>query len=334
MKFMNRMLVLTAVAALAACSSGRGEMLTLYKRQAVGSPFTRYMSQEYKDLADSMQGFLIGNSDMKHFAEKGLASADGVIVMPEVPTDWNLSDRDTVETTLSRASLIEALEGGGRDMAPAESAIAQSRFDCWVAEQGRNWNADVVCKRQFRNAMRLLRTAMGDEPSASPPATAPAPGAGSAAAAAAASASSSSASSGASDYDLPGPIGMTGSAAMNGTTTPAQQAMFLVFFDWNKSSLTTDANGVLDAVAIELKSRPSLKKVAVGGYADTSGSEMYNQTLSSTRAQTVRAALIQRGISADIITAIGHGEHDLLVKTPDNVREPGNRRAQITIEAE
>jgi OOP family OmpA-OmpF porin len=313
MKLANSFIALAAVIMLAGCSGimGVNAVGKLNRQQSVGSPFTRYMASEYRDLSNTFQHYFFGHSDALYFANKGLASADGVIVMPETPNKWNLSDRDMVETTLARGSLMEVLDSGGRDMAPAEAAIAQARFDCWVVEQGKNKDADVVCKHQFVNALRLLKIAIAAPLTPSPPpvaAAAPAP-------AAAAEA-------------LPQPIVDTA----KGDLASVQQAMFLLFFDWNKASLSADANGVLDAIAQELKSRGDVKKIIVTGHADTSGSEKYNQTLSLLRAKTVRDALITRGIAADKITAEGHGEKDLLIKTPDNVREPGNRRAQITLE--
>jgi len=321
MNLVNRIVVLAAVVVLAGCSaiSGVNAIGKLNRAQSVGSPFTRYMASEYRDFSNTLQNYFFGRSDALYFAKKGLASADGVIVMPEVPNDWNLSDRDTVEMTVARASLIEALDTGGRDMAPAEAAIAQSRFDCWSVEQGKNWNADVVCKHQFMNALRLLRVILATAPAPSPlphPAAATAAPAGSSAPAATA------------DGGLPPPI----AEASKGDLASVRQAMFLLFFDWNKSTLSSDANGVLDAIAQELKSRQDVKKIIVTGHADTSGSEKYNKNLSLTRAGNVRDALAARGIPADKITAEGHGEEDLLIKTADDVREPGNRRAQMTLE--
>ena len=89
---------------------------------------------------------------------------------------------------------------------------------------------------------------------------------------------------------------------------------------------------MLDTVAQEIKSRHDIKKIIVRGYTDTSGGEEYNMRLSVKRANAVRAVLIAHGIPAHKIQTEGHGETDLLVPTPKGVREPQNRRAQITFE--
>ncbi|MDF3025525.1 MAG: OmpA/MotB domain protein, partial [Alphaproteobacteria bacterium] len=68
------------------------------------------------------------------------------------------------------------------------------------------------------------------------------------------------------------------------------------------------------------------------GHTDSSGSTNYNEKLSVKRANAVRDGLIARGLSAEMVRVESRGESDLLVKTADNVREPANRRAQITLE--
>jgi OOP family OmpA-OmpF porin len=50
------------------------------------------------------------------------------------------------------------------------------------------------------------------------------------------------------------------------------------------------------------------------------------------RANAVRDALVKRGIDASLIKTESRGEDKLMVKTPDGVREPANRRAEITFQ--
>ena len=49
-------------------------------------------------------------------------------------------------------------------------------------------------------------------------------------------------------------------------------------------------------------------------------------------ANAVRDALSQRGVDMSSIRVEGRGENEQLVSTADNVREPANRRAEITFE--
>ena len=69
----------------------------------------------------------------------------------------------------------------------------------------------------------------------------------------------------------------------------------------------------------------------MNGYTDTSGSAQYNQGLSVRRANAVAAELVRLGVPRNEIVAQGFGETNLLVPTPDNTREPQNRRVEIIL---
>ena len=107
--------------------------------------------------------------------------------------------------------------------------------------------------------------------------------------------------------------------------------MYLVFFDFDRATVGTGGQSVLDAVAEEIKNR-NLTAINVAGNTDTSGPSKYNAKLGLRRANAVRDALVKRGIDASLIKTESRGEDKLLVKTPDNVREPANRRAEITFQ--
>jgi outer membrane protein OmpA-like peptidoglycan-associated protein len=72
-------------------------------------------------------------------------------------------------------------------------------------------------------------------------------------------------------------------------------------------------------------------RIEVNGYTDTSGSAVYNQGLSVRRANTVAAELVRLGVPRNEIVARGFGQTNLLVPTPDNTREPQNRRVEIIL---
>ena len=298
MKFVNGIFALAVVIFAASCSTGMNPVDMLNRAQPVGSPYTKHLANGYRDLANSLSG-----SDAKHFARKGLAAVDGINVAPEMLEDWNLKNADAAELAEARGELISVLENGGRDRAPDNAAIAQTRFDCWAA-QAEESGADS-CKEQFHAAL----SAMQSEIAAAPPVVPPA-----------APASTSS--------EFPSPV----TSGPRGETVPLQQASFLAFFDWNKYTVSESARGVMDTVAQEIKSRHDITRIIVVGHTDTSGGEKYNMKLSLKRADAVRNALVSHGIPAKKIHVEGRGKTDLLVKTPDNVREPQNRRVQITFE--
>jgi outer membrane protein OmpA-like peptidoglycan-associated protein len=111
---------------------------------------------------------------------------------------------------------------------------------------------------------------------------------------------------------------------------PAAVKTFIVFFDFNKSNLTAEAQSVVsEAVKTAQTSGPV--RIVVTGHTDTVGSDSYNQALSVRRAETVKSQMVSDGLSADEITTVGKSFHDPLVPTGPNVREPQNRRAVIDL---
>jgi outer membrane protein OmpA-like peptidoglycan-associated protein len=109
-----------------------------------------------------------------------------------------------------------------------------------------------------------------------------------------------------------------------------EAAKFLVFFDWDKATLTPEARRVIASAADEFKKIGSTRIVATG-YTDLSGTPQYNLALSERRADAVKAELVRLGVPAAVITTIGKGEADPLVPTKDGVREAQNRRVEIVI---
>jgi OmpA-OmpF porin, OOP family len=109
---------------------------------------------------------------------------------------------------------------------------------------------------------------------------------------------------------------------------PAAKQDFIVFFDFDKSSLTPEGKKVVDAAAAAYKAG-GRAKISVAGYTDAAGTASYNMALSKRRADTVKAALIREGVAANEIMASWYGETHQRVKTPDGVREPQNRRVEI-----
>ena len=113
---------------------------------------------------------------------------------------------------------------------------------------------------------------------------------------------------------------------------PAAQAArsYLVFFDWDKYSLSDRAKQIIKEAA-ENSRKVQYTRIEVNGFTDTSGTPKYNMGLSIRRANAVAAELVKNGVPRNAITAQGFGETKLLVPTGPNVREPQNRRVEIIL---
>jgi iron complex outermembrane recepter protein len=109
---------------------------------------------------------------------------------------------------------------------------------------------------------------------------------------------------------------------------PSVPKSYLVFFDFNKSDLTSQAVQIVDQAAKNAETT-KVTQLTVTGHTDTVGSDAYNMRLSRRRAESVAAQLEKDGIASSEIEIVAKGKRDLLVPTADGVKEPQNRRVQI-----
>ncbi|HVZ07732.1 OmpA family protein [Rhodopila sp.] len=105
---------------------------------------------------------------------------------------------------------------------------------------------------------------------------------------------------------------------------------YLVFFDWDKATLTDRARQIIAEAAANSK-KVQTTRIEVNGYTDTSGTPKYNMGLSIRRAQAVAAELVRNGVPKQEISIQGFGDTHLLVPTGPGVREPQNRRVEIIL---
>ncbi len=104
-------------------------------------------------------------------------------------------------------------------------------------------------------------------------------------------------------------------------------------FELNSSRITGRISyDILDAVANILIANPAIR-IRVEGHTDSQGSVSYNLRLSQGRADAVREYLVNQGIAASRLTAVGFGEENPIA---DNETEEGralNRRVEFHITA-
>lgn len=101
-----------------------------------------------------------------------------------------------------------------------------------------------------------------------------------------------------------------------------------VLFEFDKSNLTAEAQGQLQALLPKLKGA-EVTAVKVVGHTDSVGSDDYNQKLSERRAASVRQYLEQQQVAADKLSSEGKGESEPVA---DNGTEEGrsqNRRVEL-----
>lgn len=111
---------------------------------------------------------------------------------------------------------------------------------------------------------------------------------------------------------------------------PAPLKNFIVFFDFDKSSITAQAQSIIEQAAAASKDG-QIVHVQLTGYTDLAGSVAYNQKLSERRAEAVKKEMVKLGVPSNEIDVLGKGKSDPLVPTKDGVREPQNRRVEIML---
>jgi outer membrane protein OmpA-like peptidoglycan-associated protein len=109
---------------------------------------------------------------------------------------------------------------------------------------------------------------------------------------------------------------------------PPPPKVFIVFFDWDRDTITPDGMAIIQQAAAAYQSGAPVQ-IQVTGYTDRSGSAGYNQRLSERRANNVAKALAGLGVPPTQMVVSGRGENDNRVPTADGVREPQNRRVEI-----
>lgn len=80
-----------------------------------------------------------------------------------------------------------------------------------------------------------------------------------------------------------------------------------IFYAFDKATLLPESKNALDSLILMLKENPNIT-IELSAHTDYRGAEDYNKKLSQKRAESVVKYLINHGIAADRLTAVGYGE--------------------------
>ena len=111
---------------------------------------------------------------------------------------------------------------------------------------------------------------------------------------------------------------------------PPKAVSFTIYFDSNSTEVAPSSRAALDLLFAEVAKRQAVE-VQVTGHTDRVGNSADNDRLSLQRAEAMRAMLIERGIAATFIRAVGRGEREPLVPTADEQSEARNRRVEVIV---
>ena len=114
------------------------------------------------------------------------------------------------------------------------------------------------------------------------------------------------------------------------TSQPAQPVTYILNFKSGGAELTEESEKRLPEILATVTERKS-SDISVVGHSDAVGTKEKNYEISFKRAQRVKDLLVSQGVDPLVIATDSHGEDNPLVKTPDEVAEPKNRRVEVTI---
>ncbi|MBR1563834.1 MAG: OmpA family protein [Paludibacteraceae bacterium] len=101
-----------------------------------------------------------------------------------------------------------------------------------------------------------------------------------------------------------------------------------ITFDVGKAIIKPESMGEINRIVKLMTDDPSLK-FEVQGHTDNTGNAASNQTLSEQRAQAIVQKLVEMGISADRLTAVGKGQTNPLADNSTDKGRAKNRRVEF-----
>lgn len=101
-----------------------------------------------------------------------------------------------------------------------------------------------------------------------------------------------------------------------------------IHFDFDKSSIRSESNRLIDSMAVTLKNNP-LWTLRITGHTDSIGEASYNQKLSLARAESLKKALVKRGISPARLVTAGAGASDPVASNKTLQGRALNRRVEL-----
>jgi len=168
---MSRLIRITgltlAALALSACtqlgrefSTGRVEEAT---QRAIGGPtFTEQLAVQYAQLAAREEYENFDFIDSEYYAQRSLDAQRGEVVPLPDPDAADIPSSYIGAIRTARDRLAQAFSLGARDFAPAASARAQTRLECWIEEQEEIYQAREIarCRDQFYLALAEVDAAL------------------------------------------------------------------------------------------------------------------------------------------------------------------------------
>ena len=129
---------------------------------------------------------------------------------------------------------------------------------------------------------------------------------------------------------LAGVAGMLAACGGSSVVEPTDVNDQRVFFAFNSSEISEEANENLLGQSLYLKNHDDVK-IQIAGNCDERGSTEYNLALGARRANAAKAVLVKDGVAASRISTISYGKERPLVKGSGESVWKYNRNATTTV---
>ena len=289
--------VLICLLFLWSCSASYKELSNMEEKNPAN--FQEYLLNEYKLKATFEAEEMHDWNSAKLYSEKALKSLETDKIYPEEVSYWKLPDENVEEITIAYDNLM-SIYNDAKVIDPMNLAKAISSLDCWSEQQEENWQTWDInsCKEDFLKTMHNIYEKIASEEKII------------------------------DNNDQISKLENTTSDDVTIVTkNKTNEVMQIIYFDFDKFNLSNVSKNKIKSFIT--KNGSQINEYLVIGHTDTKGSKNYNLSLSIKRAEVVKEILIDYGIKSSSIKILGRGEETLAIQTPDDTKQPANRRVEI-----
>ena len=289
--------VLICLLFLWSCSASYKELSNMEEKNPAN--FQEYLLNEYKLKATFEAEEMHDWNSAKLYSEKALKSLETDKIYPEEVSYWKLPDENVEEITIAYDNLM-SIYNDAKVIDPMNLAKAISSLDCWSEQQEENWQTWDInsCKEDFLKTMHNIYEKIASEEKIID-----------------------------NNYEISKLENTTSDDVTIVTKNKTNEVMQIIYFDFDKFNLSNVSKNKINSFIT--KNGSQINEYLVIGHTDTKGSKNYNLSLSIKRAEVVKEILIDYGIKSSSIKILGRGEETLAIQTPDDTKQPANRRVEI-----
>ena len=298
MKFKLLLPIISLLIFLGGCSASYKQLSKMENKEPKN--FQEHLLSEYKKRASFEAEEMHDWNSAKLYSEKALKSLETDEIYPEEISYWKIPEENINEIKIAYENLMTIYKDA-KNIDPINLARAISSLDCWSEQQEENWQTWDInnCKNDFLKAMHNIYGKISTQ-------------------------ENEQETSNNKDNNLENE---TKDEVTIVTKNENKELMQIIYFDFDQFNLSEVSK---DKIKKFLNNYGSdINEYLVVGHTDTKGTNKYNLSLSIKRAEVVKEILINYGINQSSIKILGKGEESLAVDTPDDTKQPANRRVEI-----